>query len=245
MGKLFVVSIGPGGMEHMTPAALQALKQCELVSGYTTYIKQVNEFITGKDIIQTGMHKEVDRCRAAVMAAAQGRTVALVSGGDAGVYGMAGLILEIVDKEGLADRVDVRVIPGVTSATACASLLGSPLMHDFVTISLSNWLTDITLIEKRLHCAGQGDFVVAIYNPKSKARPDIINRARDILLQYKDACTPVGIVRNAYRDVQEIELTTLEKMCDSEIDMRTTVIVGNTATYVSGGRMITPRGYVV
>ena len=245
MGKLYVVSIGPGREEYLTPAAREAIERCDVVSGYTSYIKQVKHIIGDKEIIQTGMHKEIERCRAAVQAANGGKTVALVSGGDAGVYGMAGLVLEIVEKEGFFYSVEVGVVPGITSATACASLLGAPLMHDFVTISLSNWLTEMSLIEKRLHCAGDGDFVVTIYNPKSKARPDIINKARDILLEYKDKNTPVGIVRNAYRDTQEIELTTLEKMCESVIDMRTTVVVGNAATYIANGRMITPRGYKV
>ena len=243
MGKLYVVSTGPGKPEYMTPVAIEALQQCEVVSGYTSYIKQIKNIIAGKEIINTGMHKEVERCRAAVDIASSGKTVALVSGGDAGVYGMAGLILEIVEKDGLEDCVNVEVIPGVTSATASASLLGAPLMHDFVLISLSNWLTDIKTIEKRLHCAGQGDFVVTIYNPKSKHRPDIINKAQQILLEYKDAETPVGIVRNAYRDTQDIELTTLGSMCDSDIDMSTTVVVGNSATYIKNGKMITPRGY--
>lgn len=245
MGKLYVVSTGPGSTEHMTPAAVEALRRCDVVSGYTRYIGQVRDMIGDKEIIQTGMHGEVERCRAAVDLASQGRTVALVSGGDAGVYGMAGLILEIVEQEGKASCVDVTVLPGVTAATAGAALLGAPLMHDFVTISLSDWLTDRETIEKRLHCAGEGDFVVVIYNPKSQARPDIITRARGILLQYKGGDTPVGIVRDAYRDAQEVELTTLAKMCDSEINMRTIVIVGNEATYVAGGRMITPRGYTV
>ncbi len=242
-GKVFVVSTGPGSRPHMTSAALEALNKCDAVAGYTSYIKQIEHLIKDKEIIQTGMHKETERCRSAVEMAAEGRTVALVSGGDAGVYGMAGLVLEIVQEKNLDKTIDVKIVPGVTSATACASLLGAPLMHDFVVISLSDWLTDIKTIEKRLDCAGRGDFVVVIYNPKSAHRPEIINMAQQIMLNYQKAGTPVGIVRNAYRERQEVELTTLKDMCISEINMRTTVVIGNSASYIRNGKMITPRGY--
>ncbi len=213
------------------------------MAGYTSYIELVEELIRGKEIIQNGMRQEVDRCRMAVESAAAGNIVSLVSGGDAGVYGMAGLVLEIVEKEGYADLVEVVIVPGITSSTASAAILGAPLMHDFVTISLSDWLTELPLIEKRLHCAGEGDFVVVIYNPKSKARPDFLKRAQEILLQYKAPESPVGIVRNAYRDEQSSIITTLGELHTAYVDMRTTVVVGDSMTYVKDGKMITPRGY--
>ncbi len=243
MNKLYVVGTGPGKDEYIAPAAVSAMNDSEIIVGYTRYIKQIAHLVESKEIVQTGMHGEVERCKKAVELAAEGKKVALVSGGDAGVYGMAGLIYEIVMQEKV--DVDVEVVPGITSATASASLLGAPLMHDFVTISLSNWLTDIELIKKRIECAGIGDFVIVIYNPKSKARPDIIDSAREILLKFKDATTPVGLVRNAYRDNQQIEITNLDDMCKCEINMSTTVVIGNSKTFVSDGKMVTPRGYSV
>jgi precorrin-3B C17-methyltransferase len=243
MNKIYVVGTGPGKKESMTLASIQAIEKCDVIVGYTTYMKQVAHLTEGKTLVQTGMHGEVERCKKAIELADSGQSVALVSGGDAGVYGMAGLVLEIVKAQKLS--VEVEVIPGVTSATACAAILGAPLMHDFVTISLSNWLTEINMIERRIACAGMGDFVVVIYNPKSKARPDFIDKARQILLKYKDKDTPVGLVRNAYRDTQEVELTTLEKMCDSKINMNTTVVIGNQSTFIWNDKMITPRGYKV
>lgn len=245
MGKLYVVGIGPGGDNGMTIQAQSVLKDCDVIVGYTRYVKLVNKYTQDKEVYQTGMHGEVERCKKAVEIASGDKSVAVVSSGDSGVYGMAGLILEIVDKDGYSDTVDVEVVPGMTSGNSCAALLGAPLMHDYVTLSLSDWLTDIELIEKRLHCVGQGDFIVAIYNPKSKARPDIIDKAQEILLQYKAPDTPVGIVKNAYRDGQSVEITTLQDMLTCHIDMLTTIIVGNSSTYVADGKMITPRGYKV
>lgn len=245
MGKLYVVGIGPGGDNGMTLQAQTVLKECDVIVGYIRYVKLVNKYTQDKEVYQTGMHGEVERCKKAVEIASGNKNVVVVSSGDSGVYGMAGLVLEIVDKDGYSDTVDVEVVPGMTSGNSCAALLGAPLMHDYVTLSLSDWLTDIELIEKRLHCAGQGDFIVAIYNPKSKARPDIINKAQEILLQYKAPDTPVGIVKNAYRDGQSVEITTLQDMLTCDIDMLTTIIVGNSSTYVANGKMITPRGYKV
>lgn len=245
MGKLYVVGIGPGGDNGMTLQAQTVLKDCDVIVGYTRYVKLVNKYTQDKEVYQTGMHGEVERCKKAVEIASGDKNVVVVSSGDSGVYGMAGLILEIVDKDRYSDTVDVEVVPGMTSGNSCAALLGAPLMHDYVTLSLSDWLTNIELIEKRLHCVGQGDFIVAIYNPKSKARPDIINKAQEILLQYKAPDTPVGIVKNAYRDGQSVEITTLQDMLTCHIDMLTTIIVGNSSTYVADGKMVTPRGYKV
>lgn len=226
----------------MTVQAQHVLKTCDAIAGYTRYITLIKDFTEGKEIIKNGMRSEVERCKTAVETAHQGKTVAMVSSGDSGVYGMAGLILEIVQQGDYSD-VEVEIVPGVTSANACASVLGAPLMHDYVTISLSDWLTERSLIDKRLHAIGQGDFIAAIYNPRSKARPTIIDEARDILLQYKSADTPVGLVKNAYREGQQVVLTTLGEMLDHEIGMLTTIIVGNAQTYIKDGKMITPRGY--
>ncbi len=245
MTKLYVVGIGPGGKEQMTEQCKEVLTSCDTVVGYTRYMKLVEHLTEGKEIYKTGMHGEVERCQKAVEFAKEGKTTAVVSSGDSGIYGMAGLVYEIVMQQECMDQVDVVVVPGMTSANASASLLGAPLMHDFVTISLSDWLTEMSLIEKRLHCIGQGDFVAVVYNPKSKARPEIINKAQEILLQYKSGDTPVGIVRNAYREGQSVEITTLKDMCDADIDMLTTLVIGNASTFAAQGKMVTPRGYGV
>jgi precorrin-3B C17-methyltransferase len=245
MGKLYVVGIGPGSDDGMTIQAQTVLKNCDVIVGDTRYMKPIKQYTQDKEVYQTGMHGEVERCKKAVEIASGEKKVAVVSSGDSGVYGMAGLVLEIVEKDGYNQTVDVEIIPGMTSGNSCAALLGAPLMHDYVTLSLSDWLTDMELIEKRLHCVGQGNFIVAIYNPKSKARPEIINKAQEILLQYKTPDTPVGIVKNAYRDGQSVEITTLKDMLNCDIDMLTTIIVGNSSTYVADGKMITPRGYKV
>ena len=243
MGNLYVVGIGPGDAEQMTLKAQMVLRSVEVIVGYTRYMRLVKDFLDGKETYQTGMHGEVERCQKAIEYAVQGKSVAVISSGDSGIYGMAGLIYELVIETKLEDDVNVEVIPGITAANSAAALLGAPIMHDCVNISLSDWLTDMEIIEKRLHCAGEGDFVTIIYNPKSKKRPHIIEKARDILLSHKKEDTPVGIVRNAYREGQEIEIATLKTMCECEINMLTTIIVGNASTFVHDGRMITSRGY--
>ena len=239
-GRIDVVGIGPGSVAHMTQAALQALESADIVIGYKTYIDLIKTLIADKEILMSGMRREVDRCEAALTEAQKGKRVVLVSSGDAGIYGMAGIMLEVaLDSK----NVPVEVIPGVTAAGAAASRLGAPIMHDFVTISLSDLLTEWDLIERRLHCAGQGDFVVCIYNPKSHGRPHQIEKAQEILLKYKVPETPVGIVRGAMRDGETVTLTTLGDMLHHEIDMTSTVIVGNACTFVKAEKMITPRGY--
>ncbi len=204
------------------------------------------------------MRKEVDRCQECLDLANTGKTVTLVSSGDAGVYGMAGIMLEMVEKQNsdvevveMVEKqnsdVEVVVVPGISAANAAASTLGAPLMHDYCVISLSDLMTDWEMIKKRLHCAGQGDFIVSLYNPKSKGRPNNIVEAQEILLQYKAPSTPVGIVRNAKREDERAVITTLEYMCDAEIDMFSMVIIGNSKTYITedGLHMITPRGYAL
>jgi len=240
-GKIFVVGIGPGDAEHMTPAALNAIVQSDVIVGYKTYIKLIEHLITEKEIASSGMKKEVDRCEEALKYAINGKNVSIVSSGDAGVYGMAGIMLEVANK--YENAIEVEIVPGITSSHAAAASLGAPIMHDYVVISLSDLLTDWNLIQKRLHCAGEGDFVVCIYNPKSNGRPENINVARDILLKYKSKDTPVGIVRNAKRKGETTVITTLEKMLEHEIDMFTMVIIGNSNTYIKNNKMLTPRGY--
>lgn len=241
-GKLWVVGIGPGDAEHMTPAARTAIECADVVAGYKTYLDLIPELIEGKEQLSSGMRQEVERCRLALDSAESGRKVALVCSGDAGVYGMAGLVLELLDGR----ELDVEMVPGVSAVQAAASRLGAPLMHDFAVISLSDLLTPWDLIRRRLEAAGSADLVVALYNPKSRGRTTQIGEAQDILLRHRDPQTPVGIVRNACRAGEEVTVTDLASMLDCEIDMFSLVIIGNRSTLVdAAGRMVTPRGYAV
>ena len=201
----------------------------------------LKEFFPDKEYVATPMTKEMDRCRMAIDLADEGKTVAMVSSGDSGIYGMAGILLEIA-REKKSD-VEIETVPGVTAASAAASVLGAPLMHDFTVISLSDLMTPYNLIMKRVDCAGQGDFIVCLYNPKSKKRADYVEKAAEILMKYRDPKTPVGVVRHAGRAEQASYLTTLDAIKDAPIDMFSIVIIGNSNTYVADGKMITPRGY--
>lgn len=241
--KISVVGIGPGNKEDMTPRAVETIESADLVVGYSTYIELIETLFPHKTFLRSGMRREVERCRQVLEKAKEGLHVALVSSGDSGIYGMAGIMLEVVQASGL--DIPVEVIPGITAASKAASVLGAPLMHDFAVISLSDWLTPLELIYERIELAAKGDFVICFYNPKSHNRPDYIERAKEILLNYRLPDTPVGIVRNAGRDGEEYDLTTLSAMTDCQIDMFTTVIVGNSRTYIAGNRMVTPRGYAV
>ncbi len=204
----------------------------------------ISNILSGKEIITSGMTKEVQRVKLAIEKALEGKKVGLISSGDAGVYGMAGLALELLPNK-RDFGFDIEIIPGIIAATSCASLLGAPLMHDFCVISLSDLLTDIELIKRRLEMAGLGDFVIVLYNPRSKKRTAPLKQAWQILMKHRQPQTPVGIVRNAYRDDQEVKITCLKDLLKAEnIDMRTTIIVGNSRTYVKGKFMITPRGYL-
>ena len=237
-GKIYVVGIGPGKKGDMTFRAYEAMEKSDIIVGYKTYTDLVKEYYPNKEIVSSSMMKEVNRCTDVLKMAKDGKNVALISSGDAGVYGMAGIMLEIAD-----DKIEVEVIPGVTATNAAAAITGAPIMHDYVTISLSNLLTDWELIKKRLELAAQGDFVVSIYNPKSRGRVTQIEEAQKIMLKYKPKTTPVAIVRNAGRENEEYVVTTLEEMTKHEIDMLTIVIIGNSNTYVKNGKIITPRGY--
>ncbi|UNC93870.1 precorrin-3B C(17)-methyltransferase [Candidatus Contubernalis alkalaceticus] len=234
-----MVGIGPGDLSQLTFKAHQALTEAQVIIGYSTYLELIPAYLEGKEAISSGMMKEVDRCQKAVEMALQGKKVVVVSSGDPGVYGMAGLVLELSSPHG----IQVEVVPGVTAANAAAAVLGAPLMHDFTVISLSDLLTPWEVIEKRLEAAAAGDFIVILYNPASKKRKKQIIKAREIFLLHKDPKTPVGIVKNLYRDGQEVTISNLDNMLKQDIDMFTTVVVGNSKTYQQGNQMITPRGY--
>jgi precorrin-3B C17-methyltransferase len=242
-GKIDVVGIGPGGKAHMSLECLETIRGADVVIGYKTYVKLIEDMLDGKEVLRTGMRREVDRCAQAIEKARAGYRVVLVSSGDAGVYGMAGLVLELL-KDQIAPP-PVRIVPGITAASAAAASLGAPLMHDFAVISLSDLMTDFAMIEKRLDNAAGADFVIALYNPKSHGRDWQLGRAREIFLRHKRPDTPVGIVRKAGRDGERVRITTLGGMLEHEVDMLSIVIVGNSQTYVHDGRMITPRGYAV
>ena len=238
--KLYCIGIGPGGEEQMTLRAVRALEKCDCVAGYGLYLDLIENLVAGKERIQTGMTREVDRCAAAVAAAKAGKTVAVVSSGDAGVYGMAGLLLELCENE---PEIEVEVIPGITAACSGGAVLGSPLTCDFACISLSDLLTPWDKIEQRLRGAAAGDFAIALYNPASKKRADHLRRACDILLETLPPETVCGTVRNIGRAGETFALTNLGALRDTPVDMLTTVFIGNSRTRVIGGRMVTPRGY--
>lgn len=240
MGKIYVVGLGPGNKENMTFRAYDVLKNSDIIIGYKTYVDLIEDMFPDKKIIKSYMRKEVARCEETLKLALEGNVISLISSGDAGVYGMAGLMLEIAN-----GQVEVEIVPGITSANASASLGGAPIVHDSVNISLSNLLTDWELIKKRIDLASQGDFVITLYNPKSSGRPELINEARDIMLKHKRKDTPVLIARNVGREGENYDITTLDKMLDYEINMFSTVIIGNSNTKVLNNKMITPRGYKV
>lgn len=240
---LYVIGIGPGSEATMTLEALDALKEAEVIVGYKTYTHLVKGLTGDKEVIKTGMCKEIERCQAAIELAQAGRKVALISSGDAGIYGMAGLVLELVTKQQL--DVEVRLIPGMTASIAAAALLGAPLMHDFCHISLSDLLTPWPLIEKRIVAAAQADFVICFYNPRSRGRADHLARAFELMAPYLKPTTPVGVVKSANRKKQEKWISSFAEFDFEPVDMTSLVIVGNQSTYVQDGLMITPRGYAV
>lgn len=243
-GALTLVGFGPGSEDHLTPIARRAIENAEIVIGYRTYIDLVRPLLTGKTIIETGMTEEIDRASQAVEMAYAGHHVALVSSGDVGIYGMAGLAYEVLDQKGWTGvEIAVTVLPGITALSACASLLGAPLMHDFASISLSDLLTPWEVIRKRLKAAAEADFVVALYNPKSSKRVRQVEEAQEILLSNRAPETPVGIVKSAMRDGEIVVISRLDEMLTHPIGMLTTILVGNSQTRIIHGRMVTPRGY--
>ena len=238
--KLYVIGIGPGGADQMTPRARQAIEHSDIIAGYTTYIDLVRPLIGDKEILQTPMKKEIDRCKLARDAALTGKTVSMICSGDAGVYGMAGLMYEVCEQH---PDMDIEVIPGITAACGGAAVLGAPLIHDFAVISLSDLLTPWEKIQKRLDFAAQADFCICLYNPSSHKRADYLQKACDILLKSKSPETPCGTVRNIGRDGERGEIYTLAQLRDTKVDMFTTVIISNSQTRVINGKLVTPRGY--
>ncbi len=239
MNKLFLVGIGPGDAAGMTQAARAALEQSEVLCGYTVYLNLVKAQFPDKETYTTPMTRELERCQWAIDRALQGKTVAMLCSGDAGVYGMAGPVLELADGK----NVEIEVVPGVTAALSGAAILGAPLMHDFCVISLSDLLTPWETIARRLRCAAAGDFSIVLYNPRSKKRPDHLRRACEILLEEKRPDTVCGWVKNIGRPGKCSGLTTLGELGALELDMFTTVFIGASTTQNVDGRMVTPRGY--
>lgn len=240
MNKLYVIGIGPGEYEQMTLKAIHAMEKSEVIIGYTVYVDLVKEHFPGKEFMTTPMKKEVARCVMAFEEAKKGKVVSMICSGDAGVYGMSGLMYEVGVNY---PEVELEIIPGVTAATGGAALLGAPLIHDFCLISLSDLLTPWEKIEARLLAAAQADFVVCLYNPSSKKRSDYLQKACDLMMQYKSPETVCGIVSYIGRDGEHYEVMDLKTLRDTKVDMFTTVWVGNSQTKEINGKMVTPRGY--
>lgn len=240
-GKLIIVGIGPGNKEHMTFRAYDALCASDVIVGYTTYVALLGDMIREKEVIATGMTQEIDRVRTAIECARQGKVVALISSGDAGIYGMAGLAFDLLGD----DQMPVEVVPGVTAAVSCAALLGAPIMHDSAIISLSDRLTEKEDILTRVRYAAEGDFVIVLYNPRSRTRTALFDEACDILSAVRAKTGPVGLVWHAYREEESTDIISLGELKEQadRIDMFTTIIIGNSTTTVKQGRMVTARGY--
>ena len=238
---IYVIGIGPGGSEMITSQALEALKACEIIAGYKNYIDLVKKFLPGKNFLSFPMKSEILRCQEVLKISRElNKDIALISSGDSGVYGMAGLMLEIASGSG----VEVKIIPGITAANSCAAILGAPLMNDYANISLSDLLTPWDVITKRLIAACEGDFVICLYNPASHHRPDNFKKACKILLKYKALSTPAGFVKNINREGELSQIMTLKEIKDCDlIDMSCTVIIGNSQSYILDGKIITSRGY--
>lgn len=239
--KIYVVGIGPGNEEFMTPEARIAIEESDVVVGYTLYVELVKELCEGKIVQSTSMKKEVDRCKIALDYALQGKTVAFVCSGDAGVYGMAGVMCEVAEEH---PDVEIKTVAGITAACSGAAILGAPLIHDFAVISLSDLLTPWEKIEKRLKLSGEADFVICLYNPKSRKRHDYIDKAAEYIAEYRGWDTVCGYVKNIGREGEKGIICTLKDLVDNpDIDMFTTVFIGNSQTRLLNGRMVTPRGY--
>jgi precorrin-3B C17-methyltransferase len=240
-GSIDVVGTGPGAPACMTPAAREAIAHADVILGYKTYLNLIAGLAPGTPREASGMRQEVSRVNRAIDLALSGRRVALVSGGDAGIYGMAGLVYEVLRERG--DDIAVTVIPGVSALNAAAALLGAPLMTDFAAVSLSDQLVPLDDILRRVEAAARADFILCLYNPKSKHRVEPFARACEILAKHRAPETPVGVVRAAYRDGQQVQIVTLADLPTAPVDMLTLVVVGGSRTYVHNSKMVTPRGY--
>ncbi len=246
-GKLYIVGVGPGDHGHMTFRAKEAIAESDTIVGYETYVNLVADLIGGKTVYRYAMTQEVERAHQCIDLAKSGKTVSLVSSGDPGIYGMAGLIYETLAETGWSpkDGLQVEVIPGVSALNSCASIVGSPLMTDFAVLSMSDLLVPWEIIEKRVEAAARGDFVIVIYNPASKKRIHQLQDTRKILLKYRRPATPVAIIKGAFRSSQTVVLTDLQSLPEhsDKLGMISTVIVGNSSTYTYKDLMINPRGY--
>lgn len=246
-GKLYIVGVGPGSHEHMTFRAKQVIEESDTIVGYDTYVSLVEDLIEGKEVYRYAMTQEVERAKQCIELAREGKIVSLVSSGDPGIYGMAGLIYETLAESGWDPNsgLEVEIVPGVSALNSCASLVGSPLMTDFAVVSMSDLLVPWDIIVKRVESAAQGDYVIVIYNPSSKKRIHQLQDTRKILLKYRKPTTPVAIVKGAYRDSQSVVITDLENMekFADRLGMISTVIIGNSSTYNFKNLMINPRGY--
>ena len=238
--KLYVIGLGPGGVEQCTTRALAALEECDVLAGYTVYIELIQDKFPGKRLLSTPMKREEERCRLAIEEALSGHTVGMVCSGDAGVYGMAGLVYELSQAY---PPLEIEVVPGVTAACSGAAVLGAPLTHDFAVISLSDLLTPWELIEARLDNAARADFVLCLYNPSSKKRADYLQRACDIVLRHRGGETVCGIAKNIGRVGEEGLVLSLSELRETPVDMFTTVFIGNMQSKSIGGKLVTPRGY--
>ncbi len=241
-GKIYLIGIGPGNIKYIIPYAEEAIRKSEVIVGYSAYLNQIQGLIKDKEIIPKEMTQEIERCKKAVELAQEGKIVSLISGGDAGIYGIAGLVFEILKNQKL---VEIEVIPGIPALNACAAKLGAPLTHDFACISLSDRLTPWEIIKKRLESAALADFVIILYNPKSKTRFKQIEKAKEIIMKHRHGKIPVGIVRAVTRGNESVIITNLENMLNYGIDMQTTIIIGNSKSFVWLNWIITPRGYGV
>jgi precorrin-3B C17-methyltransferase len=246
-GKLYIVGVGPGSHDHMTFRAKEVIEESDTIVGYDTYVSLVEDLIKGKDIYRYAMTQEVERAKQCIDLAQEGKIVSLVSSGDPGIYGMAGLIYETLAEAGWDPKtgLQVEIIPGVSALNSCAALVGSPLMTDFAVVSMSDLLVPWEIITKRVEAAAQGDYVIVIYNPSSKKRIHQLQDTRKLLLKYRKPSTPVAIIKGAFRDSQSIVMTDLENMEEyaDKLGMISTVIIGNSSTYNFKNLMINPRGY--
>ena len=238
--KIYVVGLGPGEWNQMTQRAVEVLGECDVITGYDVYVDLIRDRFQDKNLITTPMKKEAERCHIAIQEALKGQTVAMVCSGDAGVYGMAGLMYEVAQQY---EPVEIEIISGITAACSGAAVLGAPLIHDFAVISLSDLLTPWELIEKRIGCAAEADFVLCFYNPSSKKRQDYLKKACEIVLEHRGADTMCGFVKNIGREGETGTVLTLEELRNTQVDMFTTVFIGNSQTKEISGKLVTPRGY--
>ncbi|PKK38814.1 Cobalt-precorrin-3b C17-methyltransferase [Clostridiaceae bacterium JG1575] len=240
--KIYAVGLGPGGLEYLIPKALEVINESEVIVGYTAYVKLIEPLLEGKMVLSTGMMGEVERCKLAIEKAQEGKKVTVVSSGDSGIYGMAGLLMELLGED---SPLQVEVIPGITAASAAGALLGAPLSNDFAVVSLSDLMTPWPVIQKRLQAAAAGDFVLCLYNPMSKKRTDYLRQAAEYCLLHRSKDTPCGIVRNAGRPDECLSIVPLSELITAQVDMFTIVLIGNSQTVLLNGRLVTRRGYRV